>query len=219
MKKLILALMVIGGLSANAQSNPSKYDNVYKKAGTIKIIDKKAIGAGTMDKTMTITLKDVGVYDGHICACNTLGFLVTKEVMNKLFEGKTPMRNTMNISMSSYTQDIVDAIEFITGNRLDGGKYTNTKSDFIIDPSLEGKQGTVTFLFERKDNGEKVKVVLDRQKLLSKEEAYAFMQIKPKMEKKIATKEEKELLKKATISVVTKEITNMPKGALTFEVI
>lgn len=190
---------------------------VYAKAGTIKIIDKKAIAAGTMSNMLNISLEDIGVFDGHICACNTAGFIITKNVLSKLFPGEIPMRNSMYIKMSSYTQDIVDAIEFITGNRLDGGKYTNTKSDFVIDPALQGKEGTVTFLFERKDNGKKIKVVLNRMVLLTQKEAYAFMQIKPKMANRTATKEEKQELRNATISVVKKEILNMPKGAISYE--
>ena len=223
---ITLLLFAIINLSS-AQVSPNKHiskqnTSLYTKAGVIKIKDNKAIAAGTMrtdGNIFTISLEDIGVFDGHICACNTAGFIITKNVLAMLFPGQTPMRNSMNIRMSSYTQDMVDAIEFITGNRLDGGKYTEKKSDFVIDTTLQGEKGTVTFIFERKDNGKKVKVVLDKKVLLSKEEMNIFTVIKPKMAKKTATKEEKEKLRKATMEVVEKEITNMPKGAITYEAI
>ena len=130
MKKMIynaLFFTIVSNLSM-AQTSFDKdlakeFNAVYAKAGTIKIMDNKAVAAGTMNKVFHISLKDVGVFDGHICACNTVGFIITKNVFEKLFPGQTAMRNSMNIKISSYTQDVVDALEFITGNRLDGGKY------------------------------------------------------------------------------------------------
>ncbi len=219
MKKVIYAVLFIFAISSIGMAQTRTTDNVYSKAGIIKIKDKKAIAAGTKWKDgpiLSISLEDVGLFDGHICACNTAGFIITKNVLEKLFPGETPLRNSLNIKMSSYTQDIVDAIEFITGNRLDGGKYTKKPSDLLIDKSLQGEQGTVTFIFERKDNGKKAKVVLDKRVLLSKDEMAIFTQIKPKMAKKTATKAEKKQLKDATIAVVKKEITAMPKGAITY---
>ena len=222
MKKMIYTVFFIFAISSISMAQTRITDNVYSKAGIIKIKDKKAIAAGTKWKdgaVLSISLEDVGLFDGHICACNTAGFIITKNVLAKLFSGETPLRNSLNIKMSAYTQDIVDAIEFITGNRLDGGKYTKKPSDLVIDPSLQGEQGTVTFLFERKDNGKKVKVILDKRILLSKDEMATFTQIKPKMAKKTATKAEKKQLKKATIAVVKKEITAMPKGAIIYTVL
>ena len=221
MKKMIYTVLFIFAISSISMAQKTT-NPVYAKAGIIKIKDKKAIAAGTAWKDgaiLSISLEDVGLYDGHICACNTAGFIITKNVLEKLFTEETPMRNSLNITMSAYTQDIIDAIEFITGNRLDGGKYTKKPSDFVIDPSLQGEQGTVTFIFERKDNGKKIKVVLDKRMLLSKNEMAIFTQIKPKMAKKTATKIEKKQLKEATIAVVKKEITAMPKGAITYTIL
>ncbi len=222
MKKMIYTVLFIFAISSIGMAQTRTTDIVYSKAGIIKIKDKKAIAAGTKWKDgpiLSISLEDVGLFDGHICACNTAGFIITKNVLAKLFPEETPLRNSMNIKMSSYTQDIVDAIEFITGNRLDGGKYMNTPSDFVIDPSLKGEQGIVTFVFERKDNVKKVKVVLNKAVLLSKKEMNIFMTIKPKMANKTATKAEKKQLKEATIAVVKKEIIAIPKGAITYEVL
>jgi len=221
MRKLIYTLLFVFAISSMSMAQKTT-NPVYAKAGVIKIKDKKAIAAGTPwidGAILSISLEDVGLYDGHICACNTAGFIITKNVYEKLFPGETPMRNNMNIKMSAYTQDIVDAIEFITGNRLDGGKYTKKPSDFVIDPSLQGDEGTVTFIFERKDNGKKIKVVLDKRVLLSKKEMNIFMTIKPKMANKTATKAEKKQLKEATIAVVNKEITAMPKGAIIYTIL
>lgn len=222
MKKIIYTVLIMLATSSITMAQTKTTDTIYSKAGIIKIKDKKAIAAGTKWKDgplMSISLKDIGVFDGHICACNTAGFIITKNVLEILYPNQTAYRNSMNIKMSAYTQDIVDAIEFITGNRLDGGKYTNKPSDFVIDNSLQGEQGTVTFIFERKDNGKKVKVVLDKRILLSKDEMNIFTNIKPKMANKTATKSEKKQLQDATIAVVKKEIIAMPEGAISYEVL
>jgi len=71
-KNLVLVMaMSILSFTSNAQQN------VYKKAGIIKIKDHKSIIAGTIrnDKDVySISLNDIGKFDGHICGIIQLGF-------------------------------------------------------------------------------------------------------------------------------------------------
>lgn len=210
-KSLFIAVITLVGFTANAQTA------IYKKAGEIKIRDHKAIAAGTQLKdkdVFTIDLFDIGKFDGHICGCNTAGFIITKNVLERLFPNETPTRNSMKISISNYNRDMIDAISFITGNRLN--QFADKTDEFIVDKTLTGTKTQTILVFERKDNGKKIKVVLDKQFLLTKEEMSAIMTIKPKMAKKEASKEEMKQFAEVTREIVTKEITNMPKGAITY---
>ena len=208
---IFLATISLIAINAKAQSG------LYKKAGEIKIKDHKAVMAGTIrddNEVFTISLEDIGQFDGHICGCNTAGFLITKNVLEKLFPDETPVRNTLNISISEYNRDLIDAITYITGTRLN-----SFEKDFILDESLAGEKGTTKIIFERKDNRKKIQVVLDKNYLLSQEEMMTIMTIKPKIMKGEATVAEKEKYANVTRAIVNKEITNMPENAISYQVL
>ena len=211
---IVLTLLLGLNTTINAQ------ENIDKKAGTIKIKDNKAIMAGNDRKekdVFTISLEDVQIYTGHTCGCDAAGFLITKEVLSKLFPNEIPNRRTVNITISEYNMDLIDAITFITGTRLNRGEYSNSKSDFVVDKSIAGNEGTTTIIFERKDNGKKIKATIDRMKLLTKDEMYASSVIKNKILKGEATNAEKAQFAKVTQDIVRKEILNLPEGAITYQ--
>jgi formylmethanofuran dehydrogenase subunit E len=212
-KTVMLIALAIATNSIQAQSD------LYEKAGTIEIKDQKSIMAGSLrtEKDLfKITLEDVGIYTGHTCGCDAAGFIITKNILGMLFPGQIPSRGTVKVTISEYNMDLIDAITYITGTRLNRGEYTNTVSDFIIDKSIAGNEGTTTLIFERKDNGKKVKVVIDRMVLLTKDEMYAASVIKTKIMKGEATAEEKATFAKSTQDIVRKEILQLPKGAFTY---
>ena len=195
---------------------------ISKKGGEIKIRDHKAIVAGTIRKDkdiFTINLDDITKLDGHICGCNTAGFIITKNVLKMLFPNQIPNRNSVKVSISEYNRDMLDAITFITGIRLNTGQYTNTGNELVVDTSLAGKKGATILIFERKDTGKKVKVVLDKNFLLTKDEMMTIMTIKPKMMKKQATKEEIKKYADVTRAIVNRELTNLPENAITYTIL
>jgi formylmethanofuran dehydrogenase subunit E len=213
--KYVLPLVALVFAAAGLQAQ----GDLYKKAGTIQIKDQKAVMAGSLraEKDLfKITLEDVGVYTGHTCGCDAAGFLITKKILGMLFPGQIPSRGTIKVAISEYNMDLIDAITYITGTRLNRGEYTDTSSDFIIDKSIAGGEGTTTLLFERKDNGKKVKVVIDRMILLTKDEMYAASVIKTKIMKGEATEDEKSIFAKSTQDIVRKEILNLPEGSFTY---
>jgi len=147
---------------------------------------------------------------------NTAGFLMTKKVLEMLFPNETPMRNSIKVSISTYNRDMIDAICFVTGIRLNTGQYTKKSDEFVVDKSLEGAEGTTTLIFERKDNGKKIKVVLNKKILVTKEEMMTIKTIKPKIGKKIATDAERKQFAEVTRAIVKREITNMPDKAIIY---
>jgi len=214
LKSLLLGAIIAFGFSANAQTS------VYKQAGIIKIKDHEAIVAGTIrdDKDVfSISLMDIGKFDGHICGCNTAGFLITKNVLEKLYPNSIPMRHSMKVTISEYNRDMIDAIAFVTGARMNTSQYTKQGEEMIVDPSLAGKKGTTVLVFERKDNGKKIQVVLDKSFLLTQKEMMSIMTIKPKIMAKKATKAELAEFAQVTRDVIVKEITNMPKNAIVYK--
>ncbi|MCK4441522.1 MAG: hypothetical protein KAU90_05920, partial [Sulfurovaceae bacterium] len=124
---------------------------LYDKAGTINIIDHKAMVAGSKapgKDNFAISLEDTGIMTGHICGCTTAGFLVTKNALKKLYPNSTPLRRGVNVAISTYNIDIIDAITYLTGTRYNRAE---TNYDFILDPTLQGDKSTITIRFTRKD--------------------------------------------------------------------
>jgi hypothetical protein len=193
------------------------HGDLYAKAGTIQIRDRRAIMSGTAKSdVLALTLEDVGLYTGHTCGCDTAGFLITKNVLGLLFPGQTPSRSTLTVSISEFNPDLIDSIAFITGVRLNRGEYTGGKSDFVVDKSIAGAEGTTTLVFERKDNGKRIKAVIDRRALLTKDEMRVASVVKDKILKGLASDEEKEEFARTTQAIVRKEITALPEGAFVY---
>ncbi len=207
--------------SAAAASTPEAtgpaLGELYAKAGTIQIRDRRATMSGTAKSdVLTLTLEDVGLYTGHTCGCDTAGFLITKNVLGVLFPGQTPSRSALTVSISEFNPDLIDTIAFITGVRLNRGEYTGGKSDFVVDKSIAGAEGTTTLVFERKDNGKRVKAVIYRRALLTKDEMRVASVVKDRILKGLASDEEKEEFARTTQAIVRKEITALPEGAFVY---
>jgi len=190
---------------------------LYEKAGIVDIIDHKAMAAGSKapgKDIFHISLEDTGIMTGHICGCTTAAFLVTKNVLKKLYPDSIPQRRGVNVAMSGYNMDIVDAITYLTGTRFN---RADTNYDFIVDPSLQGKENTITIVFERKDTKKRITAVIDRMKILTKEEAQIIETIKPKVAQHKATKAEIMKLTKTQQIIVKKIITALPADAITYK--
>lgn len=196
---------------------PPTQDDLYRKAGTIQIRDRRATMSGTAtNDNLTLTLEDVGLFTGHTCGCDTAGFLITKNMLALLFPGQTPSRDTLTVSISEFNPDLIDSVAFITGARLNRGEYTGGKSDFVIDKRIAGPEGTTTLLFERKDNRKQVKAVIDRRVLLTKDEMRVASVVKDKILGGLATDDEKKEFAATTQEIVRKEITALPEGAIVY---
>lgn len=190
---------------------------LYEKTGKIDIIDHKAMIAGSKapgKDIFHISLEDTGIITGHICGCTTAAFIVTKNALKKLYPDTTPLRRGVNVAISSYNMDIIDAITYLTGTRYNRAQ---TNYDFILDPSLQGRDGTITIKFTRKDNKKSVTAVIDKMKILNKQEVKVIQTIKPKVQKHQATKSEIMQIAKTQREVVKKIITALPKGAIVYK--
>ena len=208
-KKVVLTLLI--GTQA-LLANP-----LYDKVGKIDIVDHKAMVAGSKapgKDIFHISLEDTGIITGHICGCTTAAFIISKKVLKDLYPNTTPLRRGVNVAISDYNMDIIDAITYITGTRFNRAQ---TNYDFILDPSLQGKKNTITIKFTRKDTHKTVTAVINREKVLTKEEALIIQTIKPKVQMKKASKKEIMKLANTQKNVVKRMITDMPRGSIVYK--
>jgi len=210
LSKTLLTLLV--SASILAADTP-----LYDKVGIIDIVDHKAMVAGSKkpgEDVFHISLDDTGIITGHICGCTTAAFIITKKVLKDLYPKTTPLRRGVNVAISSYNMDIIDAITYITGTRFNRAE---TNYDFILDPSLQGKKNTITLKFTRKDTHKTVTAVINREKVLTKEEALIIQTIKPKVQMKKASKKEIMKLANTQKNVVKRMITDLPSGSIVYK--
>ena len=195
-----------------------KQTNLYDKAGIIKVKDPMASLVGYRkagEDFFEISLDDVGKYSGHVCAGISSGFILVKQALEKLYpNGEVPVRGQIRVAAQN-GGDQFDVASYITGARAFYGRQEVNANDLIIDKSLAGQKGTFTMIFQRKDNGKMVKAVFNKLKLMTPEEIKTIMPIKKRIEKGIATQEDKEQFAKLVHSIVEKAITNMPEGVIT----
>lgn len=191
----------------------------YAKAGTITIRDQRASMSGTPragGDVFELSLEDVGLLTGHTCGCDTAGFLITRHALETLFPGEIPMRGTLKVAVSDFNPDLIDAIAFITGARLNRGEFTGGESDLVVDRSLAGPEGTLTLVFRRKDNGRGLKAVIDRKVLLTPAELHTTSVVKAKIMKGEASDDEKRAFAQTTQDIVQRELTAQPAGAIVY---
>ena len=195
-----------------------KPTSLYDKAGIIKVKDPMASLVGYRkagEDFFEISLDDVGKYSGHVCAGISSGFILVKQVLEKLYpNGEVPVRGQIRVAAQN-GGDQLDVASYITGARAFYGRQEVNANDLIIDKSLAGQKGTFTMIFQRKDNGKMVKAVFNKLKLMTPEEIKTVMPIKQRIEEGKATQKDKEQFAKLVHSIVERAITNMPEGVIT----
>lgn len=196
------------------QKNPA---TVYNKAGTIRIRDNRASMAGYKapeDAFFDLALDDVGKYTGHVCAGITSAFIMTKKALAQLYpNGEIPVRGEIRVAVSAPT-DHLEVVSYITGIRAEEEKDATKGPDLVVDPSLQGEEGTVAMVFIRKDNGKMVKTTFNKKKLFGPEKIAQTTTLKEKILKGKASKQEQELFAETVQAIVKKLIENPPEGAI-----
>lgn len=221
MKKIISVLLVlIFGISqvnyTNAQTL-NKKNEIYKKAGIIKVKDPKAVMVGYRnpgDDIFEISLDDVGKYTGHVCAGIVSGYFLTKNALKELYpNGEFPVRGQVSIVASGNT-DQLEVLSYVLRARFSEGEDIE-KNSIVIDSSLQTEPGITTLILKRADTGKMVKAVFNKKKLINAEKRKIMMPLKKKIMKGKATKEEKKQFAENVQKIVAQVITNLPEGVIT----
>lgn len=147
MKKLIYLLGVVLFASCNHQSAESISKN--KENPSIKVIDTD-FSKGRLRLKHDLSLEDLEKFHGHLCDGLVVGFLGIKEGLEVLYpDGVIDRTNTRIVSKSSPC--LTDVAVYITG-----GRYQF--NSFYVDNSIPN----AFYIIQRKDNGQAVKVQLNK---------------------------------------------------------
>lgn len=171
-----------GVSSAAARENPWRQELL--KLPPIKVLDTKADAvvsvAEGQEPVFELTIEDVGLYFGYIIPAHVAGYYQTKFALEELYPEGMPERGQIRVATKGYN-DILLVASYLTGARefyLIGGQV---ESDLVVDPSLEGEEGELILIFQRKDTGRTVRAVFDRTKLVSQSEyqrtAYTYVDL------------------------------------------
>ncbi|GEM_PF-1091371 len=143
----------------------------YAQAGTITVKDPMASLVGSLpygEEEIHISLTDVAKYTGHVCVGVASGFVLTKMSLEKLYPGEVPQRGQIKVQ-GNCGHDILDVASYITGARSQYGRGELNRDDLSIDEKLGDCDQQKIVVFERKDNGKKVRAVFNSSKIVPPE--------------------------------------------------
>ncbi len=107
-------------------------------------------------------------YTGHVCPGVAAGFVLTKMSLEKLYPGEIPKRGQIRIQ-GNCGHDLLDVASYVTGARAHYGRGEVNLDDLSINQKLGDCRDQTIIIFERKDNGKKVKAVFDQSKIATRE--------------------------------------------------
>ncbi|UZJ40354.1 MULTISPECIES: FmdE family protein [unclassified Prosthecochloris] len=211
----LLAVLMLP-VRTNGESKTSR-QSVYQKAGTISVIDPKAVIVGYRnpeDAVFTLSLDDVGKYTGHVCAGVASGFLLTAKALDLLYPGdEMPVRGQISMAVSRFN-DQAEVAAYVIRARTDEGDEKENNA-LIIDPGLAASlPQSFVVIFKRMDNGRMVKAVLDETKLACNNMTGVARALKSKVMSGSATDAEKQQFANSVQQIVAKVIADTPTGLL-----
>jgi len=212
-KLILLGLLVVFAKNLIAQTNNLE-DNIYLKAGIIKIKDPKAVMVGykTPDNDVfEINLDDVGKFTGHVCPGVTSGFLLTKKALEALFpNNEIPIRGNISIATAS-RNDLLEVASYIVRAR-EKDEEGNGNNSIVIDSTIISEKGTVSLIFKRNDTGKMVKAVFNKAQMMTDEIKNEILPLKKKITEGNATENEKLEFGKKVQKIVKHLIINQPSN-------
>jgi formylmethanofuran dehydrogenase subunit E len=145
-------------------------EDIYKKAGVIKIKDPFALHTGyeaDSNGIFFISLKDVAKYHGKVCPGIATGFFMIKQVLDSLYPGNSiPERGDIKVACSRGS-DLLDIAGFVTGARSFYGRSEINKGDLVVDTTLNPHQTkSFAMVFARKDTNLAYKVIFHKELLI-----------------------------------------------------
>ncbi len=216
-KEFISAVIFLSALTSSGNANWAQ--EFYGDVPPIKIKEPLGAMVGSLNPdnpVIVISIKDVGLYTGHICPGIAAGFKATSLALNALYGKETPVRGKIRIATNE-PSDLLDVVSYITGARAFYGRDEVNHNDIVIDKTLGEKPGIVVMVFKRKDTGKMVKIVFNKAKLFNPKEMKKMKQMKEKVMKGKATLKE-EITMRTNLQKKVKQIFfNLPKGAITVE--
>ena len=148
--------------------------NFFDKAESIVLTDPLAWTLGATEKEGQLVFKyaDAVKLAGHSCAAVSGAYKITAKALKALYGKDTPVRGNVKVTIKGGPTDLAygpmsQVISFITGAatitgfRGLGGQFNRQNLLIFDEKNFEYN----TFIFQRLDNGKKVKVVYDTSSL------------------------------------------------------
>jgi len=216
-KKLISAVIFLSALTSFGAANWAQ--EFYGNVPSIKIKEPFGVMVGSLNPNnpvVTISIRDVGIYTGHICPGVAAGFKATTLALEALYGKDIPVRGKIKIS-TNVPSDLLDVASYITGARAFYGRDEVNHNDIVIDRTLGEKPGIVIMVFKRKDTGKMVKVIFNKNRLFNPKMIKRMKQLKEKIMEGKATEKEKIRIRKNLQKKVKQILFNLPEGIITVE--
>ena len=191
---LFTMLVFLPTVSAQEKNINLAGEELYKQAGTIRILDPLALEVGSRQdgqNVFEIDLPSLQTYTGHVCGGVASAFLMTRKALALLFPKEIPNRGVLKVSASK-PGCLLDPIMLITGTRAPLKGQTGDHTAIEIDPKLHDKEENVVVRFERTDTKKAVEAVFSKKRMLKNvKDKKRFMKLKSKVEAHTATSEER----------------------------
>jgi formylmethanofuran dehydrogenase subunit E len=216
-KSIISGLVLISIALTNGFAQTNWLPDFYGQAGYIQIKEAEDVMVGSIaqNDALQIGLNDVAQYMGHVCPGIASGFMLTKIALKELFGNETPERGNIRIAANA-ANDLVNVAVYVVGIRPADMLADNP--DLVIDSLLKPeKPGKVVLIFQRKDNGNMVKAVCNKMKLVTPEEMKIIKTYKQKFHKGQATAEEIKTTGPKIQAIVKRAVTDTPQGVFNVE--
>ena len=213
----LLVLTFFGATNCFGAANWAQ--EFYGDVPPIKIREPLGVMVGSLNPenpVIAISIKDVGLYTGHICPGIAAGFKATTLALNVLYGKKTPVRGNIRVAINE-PSDLLDVVSYITGVRAFYGRDEVNHNNIVIDKTLGKKHGIVVMVFQRKDTGKMVKIVFNKARLFNPEEMRKIKQLKEKVMKGRATQKEEMMMRENLQKKVKQILFNLPAGVITIE--
>ncbi len=179
-KSIFLLLILISFFLSAGEKNPVWFNKNLEGAGSITMKDPEMIEHGMVtdmeNAKYTYSLLDVAKYNGHLCPGSVAGFLMTRDALKLLYGKDMPERGGVKVT-ASVPKGTAYVSGYLTGAL---SAHSMQAKEFKIDLSM-AKDGALTVIYERKDNGQKVKAVFYKKKAVK-------LSKNPKLFKKLADK-------------------------------
>ncbi len=216
---LSLAATTIGALQADDRT---AWKGFYDQAPAIRIVDPQANLVGSVidgNNTLIIRLTDVALYSGHVCPNVAAGYIGTSMALNLLYPEDTPVRGQIRVA-SAAPNGICDLASYITGARAFYGRQEINGNDLVIDPALKpSERGRSVLIFQRKDTGRAVRLVVDKGALISPEQQKHFHAFHEAVGDGSASEEEKTETWLQIQMIVKSALLSPPEGMLDLTVL
>jgi len=193
------------------------WPDFYNQAPTIKIKDPMAVLVGSLPEdqnTLIIHLTDIALYSGHVCPGIASGYMLTRKALQALYPEGVPERGQIRVAAMG-PSDLMDVASYITGARSFYGRDEINAYDLVVDTNLKPQQaGTYVIVFQRKDNGQAVKAVFNKFKLMAPGKVKNMKNFFKRVLEGKASAQEKTKKWAKVQSLVKKILLNTPEGLI-----